>query len=159
MKNIRFVYLLWLFFFAAHAQDYQGYVHSNYSGVNGIDLQPGSLADNRYLIDLQLIGVSFNFANNYAGLNSLSPDWNDSNFQRNQMKENLNGKPKSVFFNGQFQPFSFIASINRKNAIAFTMRARTFFNLENLDETVARLGYWAWEPDKNPEIQQFFTEY
>ena len=54
--------------FSLKAQDFLGYINSNYAGVTGTDLQPASVVNSRYRLDVSLIGTSFSFYNNHIGL-------------------------------------------------------------------------------------------
>src|SRR4051812_31422793 len=51
------------------AQDIIGFNTGNYAGINGIDINPASIADSRYKFDFS-IGGGFTFTNNYLGLGS-----------------------------------------------------------------------------------------
>src|SRR5205085_12199550 len=50
------------------AQDYLGFVNSNYSGITGAIINPANLADNRLKFDLCIVGLNLNAANNYIGI-------------------------------------------------------------------------------------------
>ncbi|MCC6837113.1 MAG: OmpA family protein, partial [Bacteroidia bacterium] len=50
------------------AQDFLGYINSNYSGVTGTDLNPANVVNSRYKADISLVGVSISAYNNYIGL-------------------------------------------------------------------------------------------
>ena len=52
------------------AQIYQGYNTSNFAGINGIYENPANLGDSRYILDLNLAGLEFNFNNNYITFNT-----------------------------------------------------------------------------------------
>ena len=52
-----------------YAQDYLGFRQSNYSGINGVDLNPATLADNRFVVDVVLGGASFTGYNNHLYFN------------------------------------------------------------------------------------------
>jgi hypothetical protein len=57
--------LLIIISFNIKAQDFLGYLNSNYAGVNGIDLQPASIVDNRYKLDILLLANNSCFQNNF----------------------------------------------------------------------------------------------
>src|ERR1700757_5080918 len=48
----------------AHSKSFIGYGYDNYSGVNGVLLNPGSLADSRYKVNVNLFAVSALAGNN-----------------------------------------------------------------------------------------------
>lgn len=60
----------------AKAQDFLGFRQSNYSGINGVDLNPATLADNRFVADVVLGGFSFTGYNNHLYFNTHQmPYW------------------------------------------------------------------------------------
>ena len=58
----------------ASAQDIPGYNMSNYAGVSGIDIQPASIADMRYKLDITVVGAGVDFNNNYISVYSKYRD-------------------------------------------------------------------------------------
>ncbi|MDX2003436.1 MAG: DUF5723 family protein [Chitinophagales bacterium] len=147
MKQNRLLLILFLLFlgFAAKAQNYLGYVNSNYSGVNGVFLQPASIVDSRFKVDINLIGFQNTFSNNYVTFyRDRLIDYNsDLDFQDNYTYIDTFGTDqKYVYLNNMVQLPSISFNINRKNALAFTVRSRTHVNLDNVDPALARL---AWE--------------
>ncbi|TND08003.1 MAG: OmpA/MotB domain-containing protein [Bacteroidetes bacterium] len=160
MKRIYHALLVLLAFaLPAAAQDFLPFVPSNYSGVQGVDLNPANIVDSRYILDINLTGFSLRFKNNYMGILGtafenrtgpiLPPDsttgfpaFEDSLFLEKYLVENLNGQTKSVFLSNQIQmPLSFIGSINEKNAIGFQWRLRTYFNVDGIEEPLAHQVY------------------
>ncbi|MCB9225123.1 MAG: OmpA family protein [Crocinitomicaceae bacterium] len=70
---------------AVFAQDFLGFRQSNYSGVNGVDMNPASLADNRFIVDVVLFGGSMSAYNNHIYFNPKNmPYWWTQSF----VKEN-----------------------------------------------------------------------
>ena len=121
----------------SQAQDFLGYLNSNYAGVNGLDLNPSSIVDSRYKADILLGGFSFNLTNNYMGIKKdafanrvgplLPPDstsawpaFSDPDFAKKYLFENLTGKTNSVFLSNQIALPSFMFSINEKNGFSIT---------------------------------------
>ena len=59
-----------------YAQDFLGFRQSNYSGINGVDLNPAHLADNRFIVDVVLGGTSLSAYNNHLYMNTVRmPYW------------------------------------------------------------------------------------
>jgi outer membrane protein OmpA-like peptidoglycan-associated protein len=123
---------------------------SQFGGITNVSYNP-AIADNPFKFDLNLIGVGFGVENNYIGLNSkalVNHDlFNDPNFQSNQLKERLNGNPKSMFLGLQVQgPLSFMVSFgkdrNNKNAIAFSWHNNVLFNIDGVSQQFARIAYF-----------------
>ena len=50
------------------AQEMNGYVHSNYSGITGAQINPTSIVNSKLYFDLNLIGVHINVDNDYIYL-------------------------------------------------------------------------------------------
>ncbi len=133
------------------AQDFLGYINSNYSGVTGTDLNPANVVDSRYKVDINLVGLSFAVYNNYVGLhrNALSKKdqyghlyaFDDSLFRQNYLSTRDNKINKSVYFSNQIYLPSFLISINKKNAFAVKWKVRTILNVDGLEKELATLIY------------------
>ena len=53
----------------AQSQSYSGFLEDNYNGVHGILSNPANIADSRLKLDVNLVGVSAFFGNDYLGAN------------------------------------------------------------------------------------------
>ena len=132
------------------AQFFLGMQSSAYGGITTVDFNP-AIADSRYLVDINLIGLGLSAGNNYIGLKRqtiFNQSWfNDPNFQQDNLQERLNGKNKSVYIGAQVQgPLSFMVSFGKKenrnkNAFAFSYHVNSIFNLDGANETFARDAY------------------
>src|SRR5215470_7865067 len=56
--------LLTCLYLTASSQSFIGYGYDNYSGVNGMILNPGTLADNKYKVNVNLFAISALAGNN-----------------------------------------------------------------------------------------------
>ncbi|HLW30310.1 MAG TPA: hypothetical protein VKX29_05590, partial [Brumimicrobium sp.] len=58
MKKIKFLIIFSALLLAnsqhTKAQNYLGVIHSNYAGIMGADLQPASIVDSRFMVDINL---------------------------------------------------------------------------------------------------------
>jgi outer membrane protein OmpA-like peptidoglycan-associated protein len=143
---------------ALQAQDFLGYVNSNYAGVNGLDLNPSSIVDSRFKADILLGGFSFNLTNNYMGIKkdafanrvgpllppdstSAWPNFSDPDFAKKYLFEDLTGKTNSVFFSNQIALPSFMFSINEKNALGLNWKLRTYVNVDGVEDDLAHQLY------------------
>lgn len=64
-----------------YSQDYLGFRQSNYSGIHGVDLNPATLSDNRFVVDVVLGGASFSGYNNHLYFNPKQmPYWWSQSF-------------------------------------------------------------------------------
>lgn len=76
MKKLLLTFALFSSFSCLLAQDFLGYRQSNYSGVSGGDLNPATIADNRFVFDATLGGVSLSGYNDHLFFNTrLMPYW------------------------------------------------------------------------------------
>jgi outer membrane protein OmpA-like peptidoglycan-associated protein len=131
------------------AQEFLPFLNSNYAGVNGAILQPASIADSRYKVDICLFGIGMSFYNNYASMdryvlfNSGKLEDNSIKYlkKENYIKFNDNSDLKSIYLNGDFHTASFMIRLSAKDALAITPRTRVGFNIDNLTPDLAKLIY------------------
>jgi outer membrane protein OmpA-like peptidoglycan-associated protein len=136
---------------AVTAQDFMGYINSNYSGVQGTDLNPANVVNSRYKVDVNLIGFSTSLYNNYVGLKreALKKDsyghyyaFDDTLFMEHYLIPRDDRKVnKSIYFSNQIYGTSFMVSVGEKNAFALKARLRTVFNVDGLEPDLAKLIY------------------
>ena len=68
------------------SQNYLGITPSNYAGVMGTDLQPASFVDGRFVVDINLASVSFNFYTNAGSFDTRDmPKWWTKSFAPDQV--------------------------------------------------------------------------
>ncbi len=156
MRKLLLLLFLFLSFSFYRAQNFLGLANSNYSGVYGIDLQPASIADNRLRFDINFLGGSASFYNDYLDIKSSlllgnAMDWDSlSNTAdgRAFFPERLNDGEKFFYAQQDLHLPSIMLSLGRKQSIAFTSRIRTFLNVDHVSEILARqLYYEINEPD------------
>lgn len=138
------------------AQDFLGYINSNYSGVTGTDINPANVVDSRYKVDVSLVGASVVAYNNYVGLKRSALkhsgklfNFSDSNYQAfadtsfkaNYLTTRDNSFNKSLYLSNQIYGPSFLISINAKNAFAIKTKLRTLINIDGLEPELAKLAY------------------
>ncbi|MBN8703589.1 MAG: OmpA family protein [Bacteroidetes bacterium] len=127
------------------SQDFLGYINSNYSGVNGINLNPASIADSRYKVDVNLIGASGYLYNNYVGMLSDAfkeeGAFDDTLFKVNYLRLKETDKSKSLFLRNNFELPSVMVSITPKDAIGFSWRIRNYINIDGVEQEMADLIY------------------
>lgn len=121
------------------AQDFIPFMTDNYSGVTGVYLQPASIADSRYKMDITLAAFSLNVNNNFLYLDK------NNLFKVSKMKDlvkkNLDGSTKYFFQDANIQALNMMYSINSKWSVAFTARAREYINAENFSDEMAQFAY------------------
>ena len=123
---------------------------SQFGGVSNVSYNP-AIADNRFLVDINLVSAGFGLENNYIGLDCKAithPSlFNDANFQDNHLTERVNGHAKKVFLGMQIQgPLSFMFSFGKnrsnKNALAFAWHVNSVLNISGVGEELARSAYY-----------------
>ena len=152
MKRILLIIFSALSIVGVQAQDLLGIGSSNYGGLSSVQINPANLADNRLKFEIQLVGTGFGVANNFIGFKPsylvreggltssnyplLDPtppteDFTNANFEDN----------RSAFVHNNIYLPSLLISVNEKNAFSLSARARTYFNLDGVDEELYRFGY------------------
>ena len=152
MKRILLLVFSALTLIGAHAQDLLGISSSNYGGLSSVYINPANLADNRLKFEIQLFGTGFGVANNFMGFKPsylvreggltsttyplLDPtpateDFTTANFEDNR---------RAFVFNNIYLP-SLLVSINEKNSISLSARARTYVNVDGVGSELYRLAY------------------
>ncbi len=128
----------------ANSQDFLGLSTGNYAGITGVHIQPASIADSRYMFDINLSSVSLGFKSNFVGFDRSFAVSNRFNFKgidnfydfRNKTLSPLKLAPgeKGYFdvTNTYQVPMSFMLTTGKKGAIALNMRTRTAFAAQNL---------------------------
>lgn len=143
----------------ANAQNYLGVINSNYAGIMGADLQPASIVDNRFVVDVNLFSFSIDAYQNAkyfdasilpkrSWLYALKKDtaWMDNknlydeNFHDVENYNNPNAKPRGGYVNFQFDILNFMFHINRKIALGFSAKVRTIVNIDKIHPKVLKLG-------------------
>lgn len=143
MKKILPLVLLFIFFHKANSQDFLGLQSSNYAGVTGAYSNPANIVDNRFVVDIALIGLNTSINNNYLSVKRAAILGNDTLWAGRQGSMSLlnNGKTKSFYVSNRVVLPSFLISINRKNAIAFNWSVRNYINVDGLSQDLADLLY------------------
>jgi len=157
------------------AQDFLPVLNDNYMGINQATLQPASIVDSRFKVDINLFGYSSDIYNNmfrFHGLSLMKPydminneDWWDES----HYLADPNGEDKAGIVNiGMLGP-SFMVTINPRHAIGFTYRTRQILNGEGIGEPLAYSiyedfkdeAYWrTWYHEENVrEVQNIFADY
>ena len=131
---------------ATQAQDYLGYVNSNYSGITGAIINPANIVDNRMRVDIALGGLGFNFGNTYLGvkrdlIRNLTTEITLKDIQKEYVTQVLNGKDKSFIFTNRVSLPSFMFGIGKKDAVGLTISRRNYISLDGVSEPLAQLLY------------------
>lgn len=152
MKRFLLIILAALSFVGVQGQDLLGISSSNYGGLSSVQINPANLADNRLKFEIQLFGTGFGAANNFIGfkpsylvreggltsttyplLDATPPteDFTTANFEDNR---------RAFVYNNIYLP-GLLVSINEKNSISLSARARTYVNVDGVDSELYRFAY------------------
>lgn len=162
MRQFRLLFILLFFTYFStktDAQNYLGVINSNYIGVMGADLQPASIVDSRFMVDVNLFSFSINAYQNAkyfdasilpkrSWLYSLKKDtaWEhtknlyDKQFHSIEDYNDPNAKPRGGYINTQLDILNFMFQINRKIAVGFSAKVRMIANFDNIHPKVLKLG-------------------
>jgi outer membrane protein OmpA-like peptidoglycan-associated protein len=138
------------------AQSFSPFNGDNYAGITGIYNNPASIANSRYIVDINLLGGSNAFTNNYFGFNrkfmlnqfnfneTKREMWRDLWFKKPWLLPNSEDGTNSYVrlpeqssemysgaFENEIQLLSFMVAINPKMSIGFSDRVRSITNFDN----------------------------
>ena len=138
------LFIAFFSFMHANAQDYLGIRQSNYSGINGFDINPASIADSRFKFDMNVIGGGFMFYNNYLGISRANiftaiNGEAGNNFFEQEVNVRETDFSKSAMVTNEIMMPSFMVSLSDQSALAFSWRIRTFVNIDGIDPPLAQL--------------------
>ena len=162
----------------AFAQDFLPALNDNYMGINQVILQPASIVDSRFKVDVNLGGFNSDIYNDmvrfktFEALDLNDPDWWDNS----TYMDDPDGEDKNAYFNQTVLGPSFLITFNAKHAIGFTYRIRNIMNADDVSEPLARSiytdfkrnddypdipGYWGnWYNDEDIRAtQHIFADY
>lgn len=156
-KHLLSAFVLLFFTTYTYSQDMLGLSTGNYTGVTGMNLNPASIVDSRLKFDLNLIGVSTYFSNNYLSVKRTAlldgsffrdkyKDW--SMVQRDLLEENTlkaNEKVNLRLNTRVIAPISFMLSVGKRSAIALSINNRTGMYVDNINQDFARLAYRSFD--------------
>ncbi len=120
----------------ASAQTFPGYRTGNYTGVNGVFFNPANIADNRFKIDVNIVGINGFIGNDQAelGIRDIS-----RSFSADSLKTKLlrgNEKVNSLAYADILGP-SIMAAVSRTTTVAVTTRSRVFANTKDINGDLA----------------------
>ena len=163
MKRIKLITSLIILFILtnvhkAQAQNYLGVINSNYSGIMGADLQPASIVDNNFVVDVNLFSFSFDAYQNAKYFDasilpkrswfySLKKDtaWMkkdnlyEDSFHDVEDYNNSSAKPRGAYINMQLDLLNFMFHINRKIAVGFSAKVRFIGNFDQINPRLMKL--------------------
>jgi outer membrane protein OmpA-like peptidoglycan-associated protein len=142
MNKMSVVFLLGITLcLSATSQSFIGYGYDNYSGVNGLLLNPGTLADSKYKVNVNILSVSGFVGNNAYEINRS----NLLSFKFSHLTEGNgydkipNTDYKYLYFNTDILGPSAMINVTSKDAFGIITRMRTMGNEYNLGNPLFQL--------------------
>ncbi len=132
------------------SQDFLPALGDNYMGINQATLQPASIVDSRFKVDINVFGfnsdlyndlVRVNFSSTFRGNNG---DW----YENIDYVDDANGKDRNAFLSQTVLGPSFLINIGAKDAVGFTSRVRTITNFDDIGEPLARSYVTLFDADE-----------
>lgn len=135
------ILLLLLPTYPAFAPGWIGLSQSNYGGVHNAYVNPGSIADARHSVFVNVAGGDFNFYNTCLQLNLPQAPWkSEFALSDKNLNEQLTGGPEFASPSAELRLPSLRLSLGKGRALAFSNRGRAFTQASNVSENLARLG-------------------
>ena len=131
MKKAIVIFLLFLPTLSAKAQSYVGYLTDNYSGVHGLIANPANIVDSRFKTDVNLVGVSTFFSNDYYGLKLGDVITSDFDFDTDGKK--YPKESNNFFGNADALGPSFMFNVSRNSSLALFTRGRVSYNINKIN--------------------------
>ena len=132
------------------AQEMFGLINSNYSGIHGAIINPSSLTNSKYYLDINFLTLGISFENNYIYL--AKGEYKFSRFLGKNLPfpthgidakpayDYYNTKPKDAFLNERLMGPSVMLNIG-KHAFGITTSFRTVSSAKNIPYEIAKFGY------------------
>jgi len=140
-KSTFFLLLTSFVSLTAFSQSFIGYGYDNYAGVNGMILNPGTLADNKYKVNVNIFAVSALAGNNAYEMDRsrlLGLHFSNLNEGKGFYKAN-NTADKFVYTNLDILGPSATISLTPKDGLGITTRMRVIGNEYNLGNSLFQL--------------------
>lgn len=145
--------ILPFFSLGAQAQDYLGYTTGNYSGVSSLTYNPAGIVDSRFKVDIALAGMNVYAGNSYVGIDRtalFNPKYfNSSTFAEDYLSQVTGRKAYHAYVNASYQLPSFMITLTKNDAIAFSGRIRSVANVNGVEQPLADLMYESFNSPPN----------
>ncbi|TBN03581.1 OmpA family protein [Hyunsoonleella flava] len=131
MKKTLLFIIIVLLSLPTYTQSYVGFLTDNYSGVNATILNPASITNSPYKLDINLTGISAFGSNDYFGVNLFDTFKDGYSFDLESTKSP--SSDNRALGNMDVLGPSFMFNLNAKSTIAFFTRGRVFVNVNEID--------------------------
>ncbi|MCB0696719.1 MAG: OmpA family protein [Chitinophagaceae bacterium] len=141
MSKIKLIFILAIMLpLMSNAQRYIGIATSNWSGTNGMYLNPANIADSRHKFTIDLFSINLGVNNNLAqlnnGLSGLTNIGNDGISSAFTFTNNNQFSLLAPYF--ELRGPGAMVSINSKHSIAITTRVRAMNQFHNFNQDLYR---------------------
>lgn len=139
------------------AQDFLPMLNDNYMGINQVVLQPASIADSKFKIDINIVSINGDLYNDFIqfkregiinplGIITNKNWWDDYSFLTKHSDE-----ARNAFFNLTVMGPGFMISLPKDFAIGFTSKLRNIINIDGIGDALGRSIYedFAYKPAWN----------
>ncbi|MFD0797014.1 DUF5723 family protein [Maribacter chungangensis] len=132
MKQYLLSISLVLLGYGLHAQSYIGFLTDNYSGVHGVIDNPANITDSRFKTDINLLGASAFFSNDYYGVN-INDAIGNSDFDFDLDGTKTPTENNNLYGNTDILGPAVMFNLSPKSSIALFTRARIAFNVNEIN--------------------------
>ncbi len=140
IRTFTFLILFLSVLSGANAQPFLPFANWNHAGINGIYLQPASIADTRMKFDMTLFGLDINVGNDLyrVGKGLFTSGDIENNFD--DYKKPISGIDNYRALVGfDMQLLNFMVTLSPKSALGFHSRFRTMVNIDGIDPDMLTL--------------------
>lgn len=139
MRKIQLLMILMVLPFISNAQRYFGIATSNWSGTNGLYLNPANIADSRHKFTIDLFSLNAGMNNNLATFDGGISSLISSNNLANDLKFDFNQSDFSIlapYF--ELRGPGAMVSLTPRHSIALTTRVRAINQFHNFNQSLYR---------------------
>ena len=138
MKKAYTLFLFSCFTAIGFSQQYIGYHHDNYAGVQGLLLNPASVAGSKYKVNVNIVSLSFLGGNNAYELDKkklFKFDFSGGMTEGVDFFKQDNTDNKNLWINADILGPSFMVTTGPKSGFGIYSRLRTLVNENNLSNS------------------------
>jgi len=138
-KQVLTILLLTLCLATAHAQRYIGIATSNWSGTNGLYLNPANIADSRHKFTIDLFSLNFGVDNNMGTIrsNNFTNAINSDSFKVGDLLNVKNsGRSNFLLPYSEIRGPGAMVSLGKKHSIALTTRVRFMNQIHGISDSI-----------------------
>lgn len=132
-KTILLSTFLVLISFCSYSQNYIGHTVDNFAGIHSVLYNPANVVESNIKADINLFSASVFGGSDYFGINLSDVLNSDGGFDFDADTERLTSNSNNFFLNVDVMGPSFMFNLSPKSSIGLITRARSFFNLNEIN--------------------------